>query len=83
MALTEDRKRTRWYFVAMVAVAIAISYFDRQTSAGRHLGHPTNHPAHRTSSSRSCRPAFLLAYARSMRSAAACSTCWARDADSC
>jgi ACS family hexuronate transporter-like MFS transporter len=31
MALTEDRKRTRWYYVGMVAVAIAISYFDRQT----------------------------------------------------
>ena len=31
MALTEDRNRTRWYYVGMVAVAIAISYFDRQT----------------------------------------------------
>jgi MFS transporter, ACS family, hexuronate transporter len=31
MALTEDRNGTRWYFVALVAVAIAISYFDRQT----------------------------------------------------
>ncbi len=31
MALTEDRNRTRWYYVGMVAVAIAVSYFDRQT----------------------------------------------------
>ena len=31
MALTADRNATRWYFVALVAVAIAISYFDRQT----------------------------------------------------
>jgi MFS transporter, ACS family, hexuronate transporter len=31
MALTADRNGTRWYFVALVAVAIAISYFDRQT----------------------------------------------------
>ena len=31
MALTADRNMTRWYYVALVAVAIAISYFDRQT----------------------------------------------------
>src|SRR5580692_10829000 len=31
MALPPDPKRLRWYFVGLVAVAIAISYFDRQT----------------------------------------------------
>jgi ACS family hexuronate transporter-like MFS transporter len=31
VALTADRNGTRWYFVGLVAVAIAISYFDRQT----------------------------------------------------
>ena len=31
MAPTTDPKSIRWYFVGMVAVAIAISYFDRQT----------------------------------------------------
>ena len=28
----------RWYFVALVTAAIAISYFDRQTLARRDLG---------------------------------------------
>jgi MFS transporter, ACS family, hexuronate transporter len=31
MALTPDPKGLRWYFVGLVSVAIAISYFDRQT----------------------------------------------------
>jgi MFS transporter, ACS family, hexuronate transporter len=31
MAPTTDPKSIRWYFVGMVAIAIAISYFDRQT----------------------------------------------------
>ncbi len=31
MALTADRSLTRWCYVGLVAVAIAISYFDRQT----------------------------------------------------
>ena len=31
MALTADRNLTRWCYVGLVAVAIAISYFDRQT----------------------------------------------------
>jgi ACS family hexuronate transporter-like MFS transporter len=31
MALSADRNGTRWYFVSLVAAAIAISYFDRQT----------------------------------------------------
>src|SRR5438477_6420656 len=31
MALFADPKRFRWYFVGLVAFAIAISYFDRQT----------------------------------------------------
>ena len=31
MALFADPRRLRWYFVGLVAIAIAISYFDRQT----------------------------------------------------
>jgi ACS family hexuronate transporter-like MFS transporter len=31
MAFLADPKRLRWYFVGLVAIAIAISYFDRQT----------------------------------------------------
>jgi MFS transporter, ACS family, hexuronate transporter len=31
MAIFPDPKRLRWYFVGLVTVAIAISYFDRQT----------------------------------------------------
>ncbi len=71
MALLADPKRFRWYFVGLVAIAIAISYFDRQTVSVAIHCHSTQYPHFGISNSPICRRRFCFRMPPCTRSAGA------------
>jgi len=62
MGISADPKKLRWYFVGLVATAIAISYFDRQTVSVAIAAIQRNIPISNQQFSY-LQTAFLLSYA--------------------